>query len=383
MAGGGARARRACHAVLEHLGYLQLDSIAVTGARTHGIVLASRLDGLDAGVAETLLAPGEPVFEYWGHEASWLPLALYPALGFRRREYRRHPWWGDFIGAHRPLADWMLDRIGRDGPLRSADLDDAALPPRLRGGWGADDALWSNKHSTRMLEALWSAGSLAVRERRGFQRTFDLTERVIPEDVRARRIDDDEAIAVLLLKALDGLGFATTGTLAATWRLRNRRDQIQRALAHLEERGEVVPAVAALEGRDVRGWIRASDLDRLDRLRAMRPRRDHGVALSPFDPLLWDRGRTRALFDFDLVVEIYKPPAERRFGYYCLPVLAGDALIGRVDLKADRKAGRLDVLSVHHEATMPSARDREATRVALTRFATAVGLALRTARDGA
>lgn len=91
-AGSGKRARRACHAVLQRFGYLQLDSIAVAGARSHGIVCASRIEALDASMVETLLAPGEPVFEYWGHEVSWLPMCLYPTFGFRRREYRIHPW---------------------------------------------------------------------------------------------------------------------------------------------------------------------------------------------------------------------------------------------------------------------------------------------------
>jgi len=377
-AGRGLRARRACHDVLERFGYLQLDSVAVAGARSHGIVCASRIDGLDASVAETLLAPGEPVFEYWGHEASWIPLSLYPAFGFRRREFRIHPWWGDFIGAHRKLADWLLAHIAEEGPVRSLDLGPDRLPAWVdEGATAFEQAVWTNKHATRLLEALWSAGTLAVRERRAFQRIFDLTERVIPDAVRAVQMPEDEAIASLLLKALDGHGFATTGTLAATWRLRNRREQIARVLDGLCESGEIVAADMETGKRTVAGWLRTRDAERVDALVALRPRRDRGVLLSPFDPLLWDRARTALLFDFDLVVEIYKPAAKREYGYYCLPVLAGDRLIGRVDLKADRRAGRLDVLSRHHEADRLQARDEAAMSSAIERLAAAVGLCSR------
>ena len=362
--------------MLDRFGYLQLDSIAVSGARTQGIVCASRIEGLHARVVETLLAPGEPVFEYWGHEVSWLPMALYPALGFRRREFRIHPWWGDFIGAHERLADWLVAHIADAGPVRSLDLDPKRLPSWAEDGAAKlPEAIWSNKHATRVLEALWSAGRLAVRERRAFQRTFDLVERVIPDCVRATELPEDEAIATLLLKALDGHGFATTGTLAATWRLRNRREQLARILDQLREEGAIAPAVLHTGERDVRGWIRPCHAEQVDALARLRPRRDRGVALSPFDPLLWDRARTAMLFGFDLTVEIYKPAGERRYGYYCLPVLAGDELIGRVDLKAERRAGRLHVLSRHYEHPSHPARDRAAMEAAIGRLASAVELA--------
>ena len=122
-AGRGKRARSRCHAVIGRFGYLQLDSVAISGARSHSIVLGSRLAGLAADLGEQLLAPGEPLFEYWGHEASWLPLELYPYFEFRRREYRVHPWWGDILGEHAKLSQSILDRIKAEGPVRSIDLE--------------------------------------------------------------------------------------------------------------------------------------------------------------------------------------------------------------------------------------------------------------------
>jgi len=359
------RSRRSAHdAAMKHIartGYLQLDSVAVTGARTHGIVLASRLRGLDRALPESLLTPDGGVFEYWGHEASWMPLALYSAFGWRRERFRTHPWWGDLISANQDKVDALLKRIDDEGPLRSADLE---------GGGGT--GWWGHKLSKKLAEALWSSGALAIRERRGFLRSYDLAERVIPAH-HAAALPYPEALKVLLLKALDGHGWANERTLAATWRLQDR-PTIRRALAELAEAGEVMPCALG-PGKRLTGWITPADLALAERLRSVRPRRDRGVLLSPFDPVLWDRARVLRLFDFELRLEIYTPAHKRRWGYYCLPVLAGEALVGRVALKAHRKQGRLEVKARHLEAGAPASAVA-ATDYALARFAEAVDLTL-------
>ena len=176
-----------------------------------------------------------------------------------------------------------------------------------------------------MATALWSSGVLAIRERSHFQRVYDLTERVIPERWRKTALAREDALEVLLLQAMRGHGWATTGTLTQTWRLRNMREAIQAALARLRDKGEIVAcALRDDDGRRTPGWIRPRDLDLADRLKRVRPRNDRGVLLSPFDPVLWDRPRVRRLFGFDQVLEIFKPAPKRKYGYYCLPVLAGD-----------------------------------------------------------
>ena len=360
-----ALARERCHRIIEHFGYLQLDTVAVSGARSHSIVLASRLEGLDASLGETLLTPGAPLFEYWGHEACWLPLSLYPCLAWRRREYQVHPWWGDVLKEYPEVARSVLRRTESEGPLRSLDLEG-----KSGAGW------WNLKLTRRVAEALWSAGILAVRERRAFQRSFDLAERVIPEEIRARRVSTAAAFDTLLLRALAGHGWASTGTLAATWRLRNCRDRIHASLRRLQEKGRILPCGLHTARRTVSGWIRVEDLETVSELERLRPRRDRGVLLSPFDPLLWDRARVQTLFDFEQRIEIYKPASQRRYGYYCLPVLAGDRLIGRVDLKAQRAAEKLEVLSTHFESPNPPPRERHAVRRALERFAASVALRL-------
>ena len=364
----GARrteARERCHRIIEHFGYLQLDTVAVSGARTHCIVLVSRLHGLDAALGETLLAPEAPLFEYWGHEACWLPLSLYPCFAWRRRQYQVHPWWGDVLREHREVARAILKRIECEGALRSLDLEG-----KSGAGW------WDLKLPRRVAESLWLAGRLAIRERRSFQRSFDLVERVIPAEFRSRRVSTAAAFDTLLLCALAGHGWATTSTLAATWRLVKCRDRIHASLKRLQETGRILPCTLRTAKRVLPGWIRAEDLERLPELERLRPRRDRGVLLSPFDPLLWDRARVQTLFDFEQRIEIYKPASQRRYGYYCLPVLAGERLIGRVDLKARRPEGRLDVLSTHFESTNPGARDRHALGRALERFSASVALSL-------
>ena len=367
--GRDKQAREAAYSVVRRFGYLQLDAVSIAGARSHTIVLLSRLEGMDPVLGEQLLQPGEPVFEYWGHEASWIPMELYPAFEFRRREFLGlHPWWGNVVARNGKVARRLRRRLQEEGPLRSIDMEGKGS-----SGW------WDLKVAKKVALALWSSGELAIRERKNFQKTYDLTERVIPESVRSRPLAKREALEVLLLKALDGHGWAPTGTLVQTWRLVNRKKEIAATLDRLVERGSIVScALEVPGGRPVPGWIRPCDLELAARLERVRPRKDRGVLLSPFDPLLWDRQRVKRLFDFEQLLEVFKPVSKRVYGYYCLPVLAGERLVARFDLKADRKSGALRVLSCRFEGTgsrrPASTADGEAARSALERYARALGL---------
>lgn len=368
--GRSRRSRKAALRVVDRFGYLQLDTVSVAGARSHAIVLLSRLEGFDPLLAEELLGPQEPLFEYWGHEASWMPIELYPVFEFRRKAFVRHPWWGDLIGRHPQVADGLRRRIRAEGPLRSIDMEG-----RGSSGW------WNLKTQKKVATALWSAGELAIVERRNFQRVYDLTERVIPEKWRRNGLTGPEAIERLLIQALRGHGWATTGTLTQTWRLKNQKQAIGKALNRLITKDDIVAcSLIDRNGKQISGWIRPADLELAARLKRARPRRDKGVLLSPFDPVLWDRKRVRQLFGFDQVLEIFKPAPMRVYGYYCLPVLAGENLVARVDLKAVGKHKRLHVLSCQYEAQQASAKipavDREAVGTALERYAGALGLEL-------
>jgi uncharacterized protein YcaQ len=364
--GRGARARRAARRIIQRFGYLQLDSVSIAGARSHSIVLHSRLDGFDPTCGEELLRPGEPIFEYWGHEASWMPIDLYPAMSFRREEYCHHPWWGDLIGEHPEVAENLRRRIRDDGPLRSLDME---------GGGGR--GCWDLKVAKKVASAMWSSGELAIRERRNFQRTYDLAERVIPDRWRRQSVSKPDALEILVVRSLAGHGWATTGTIARTFRLAT--NDVTAALHRLVERGEIEVCELIFNGRRAsRGWIRPDDLDLAARLDTTRPPKDRGVLLSPFDPILWDRSRVQRLFGFHQTLEIFKPAEKRVYGYYCLPVLAGERMVARYDLRADRARGELEVLSRRFEGDDPSRpaipADGQAARSALERYARAVGL---------
>jgi uncharacterized protein YcaQ len=358
--------RKAAHAVIDRFGYLQLDTVSVAGARSHALVLLSRLGGFRRELGERLLEPGEPLFEYWGHEACWMPIGLYPVFAFRRNGLRKSRWWLRAMDGHKPLAREVLKRIRDGGPIRSSDLDGKG-----KGGW------WGHKPAKRVVVALWTSGELAIRGRSSFQRTFDLPERVIPGRYLKEKISRSDGIRLLLYRALEGHGWATTGTLAQTWRFTGIRPDIEKAMRRLVAEGAVVPCSLETEDRAIAGWIRPEDLELAERLRDVRPGNRKGVLLSPFDPVLWDRKRVAQLFGFDQVLEIFKPAPQRKYGYFCLPVLAGERLIARVDLKADRSKGRLRVLSRRFESTnsaTPGDGDHEPYETALRRYAESVEL---------
>jgi len=188
-----------------------------------------------------------------------------------------------------------------------------------------------------------------------------------------------KALEILLLRALAGHGWATTTTLAQTWRLVKLRREIDEALINLKEAGGILDcAVLDSVGKKINGWIRPDDLELASRLEHTKPRGNRGVLLSPFDPILWDRRRVETLFGFHQILEIFKPAAKRLYGYYCLPVLAGEHLIARVDLKADWKNQKLLVLSRHFQGLDPNTPVRssqgDALRFALNRYSKSLGL---------
>ena len=358
--GFATRFRRASEedvvACVRRLSCVQLDSIATVG-RSHVLVLASRAGAVEDGVVSRLLARGR-LFEYWAHEACLVAIEDWPLLQHRMRERRTHHWWGPVIDSNPALAARILDEVRERGPLASRHFEG-------RGGGG----MWRLKPAKQMLDALWTAGELVVCGRQGFQRLYDLPQRVLPPSVLAAPVlDADEVLRTLVARAVLARGALTARGIVDHYRLRGGIAKIAAHLAAVCRSGELRELAVSDGGPPV--YVPAA----CDPGAAAES--TGGVLLSPFENLLWDRDFTRRLFGFDHLIEVYKKEHHRVYGYYVLPFLFGDRLVGRLDLKARRDDGVLCVNALHLE---PGVRRRELLEAslqrALARLARTLGLA--------
>ncbi|MFT4136301.1 winged helix-turn-helix domain-containing protein [Microbacterium sp.] len=333
---------RAMHGALARMATLQIDSVNVF-ARSHYLPLYSRLGAYDTAQLDRLLfRRGAPYTECWAHVAAFIPTRDWGLFGFRMADERaRQQARPDGIAhRHRDVLEWVRVELAERGPLRPAQLDHDLRRVR-RGPWWDWDVVKS------ALEHLWRWGEVAIAGRHGFQRTYALAEHVIPDEARAD-VPRPDAVRELVRRAARAYGVATASDLADYWRLRDRR-AVLTALAELAEAGEV-------EQVRVEGWTSAGRALPAWRHRdAVCPRRiDRVAVLTPFDPVVWFRDRALRLFALDYRIEIYTPAPRRRYGYYSLPVLVDDEIVGRVDLKADRGAAQLLVQSAWWEDGRPS-----------------------------
>jgi uncharacterized protein YcaQ len=333
---------RTCAAYWQNSAHCK-DSVNVL-TRSQYLPVFSRLGPYDRALLERLAyrAPRR-AFEYWGHEASILPMELYPLFRWRmRRAYDGEAVWSTVARVWREqpsLVRRVRQEIAQRGPMAASDFS-ADVRERSGSWWGWND-------TKRALEFLFWCGELATRTRRGtFERVYDLAERVIPREMLAERVEEEEAHARLVEIAARAYGVATESDLRDYFRL--PAASARRAIAQLVERG--VLGLARVEGWTQRAFVHAQ---------ARTPRRIEASALlSPFDSLVWNRERTKRLFDFHYRIEIYTPAHKRVHGYYVLPYLVDDALVARVDLKADRARGNLLVHAAHYERGV----DRRAIR---------------------
>lgn len=314
------------------LGVVQIDSVNVV-TRTHYLPAFSRLGAYPRDLLETeAWAKKRSLFEYWGHEASLLPLETQPLLRWRMARAEAGDMWGGlsrFGRERRDYIDGVLAEIGRRGPVTGGDF---ATGPRGAPGW------WSWSDGKRALEWLFWAGQITTLTRRGFERVYDLTERALPSAiVNLPTPSDADAQRELVRISARAMGVATAADLRDYFRL-PLADAGAR-IHELVEAGELIPVT-------VEGWGKPAFLDPA----ARRPRRIEARALlSPFDNLIWFRERTERLFGIKVRLEIYTPAHKRLHGYYVLPFLQGDRITARVDLKADRKAGALLVQAAWRE----------------------------------
>jgi uncharacterized protein YcaQ len=323
--------------VIDQLGLLQIDSVNVL-VRAQYVPIFSRLGLYDRTALDAVVAKRpRRYFEYWGHEASLLPVDSYPLLRWRMADaYRGKGIWRQleaYAGEKRGEAEALLERIRAEGPLAASDL---AGSKASRGMWVWSDA----KHA---LEWLFWAGLIASTHRRGsFERVYDLPERVLPQSILQLPTPGElDAKRALLARSASALGIATADDLRDYYRIPAADARVP--LEQLVEEGTVRPV-------RVRGWQQQAYLHK----DARAGRSIAGAALlSPFDPLIWHRARTERLFGFRYRLEIYTPAHKREHGYYVLPFLLDGELVARVDLKADRKNGALIVQRLHTELNAP------------------------------
>lgn len=321
--------RRHFRRVIKRIGLLQLDSVNVL-QRSHYLPMWSRLGPYSVAALNEFTARSGEMFEYWGHEASLLPVELHRLFRWRMEELE--PWRRvkDMIGGHPDYVPAVLAEITENGPLTVSDLSD---PGGRTGPW------WGHGKGKTALDWLFAKGEITAYRNANFGRIYDLPSRVVAaEHLNATAPTKEKAFRELLMLSAEHHGVGTATDLADYYRL--HKPTARGIIAEMASDGD-------LEQVAVEGWSHPAFLSPAARL----PRRiDAAALLSPFDPVVWERDRAERLFGFRYRIEIYVPKPDRVYGYYVLPFLMDDRLVARVDLKSDRKAGVLRVLGSFHEA---------------------------------
>ena len=346
-------------ATIDEMHLLQIDSVNVL-TRSHYLPLFSRVGTYDRALLDkhTLAKTNRHVFECWAHEASLVPLALHPLMRWRMNRARN----GDgnygafdrFAKAEKAFLANTLRFIEKNGPTTASAIPGAG---KSAGGW------WGWSKGKLAVECLFDQGLITTSHRDGFERIYDITERVIPADVLALPTPDEEyCFQRLVLMAAEALGVATEIDLRDYFRLR---------VADARKALTALVASKQLAQVEVQGWTKPAFVPQ----NSMRPRKVGGTALlSPFDPLVWNRDRASRLFDFHYRIEIYTPQHKRKFGYYVLPFLYGEDLAARFCLKADRENEILRVNTSHHDDKHSRSELAEAAAEELRRMASWLGL---------
>lgn len=341
--------------VVRNLGYLQLDPIRVV-ERSHLLVLWSRLGRFDPAEIDALQWRERRLFEYWAYRASIVPTEDYPIHNLLMRRYPR-PRPGEsihrvrtraWIQENRALRRSIMARLRAEGPLPLRAFEDQAVQGWRSSGWT------SGRNVERMLDVLWTQGKVVVAGRSGVQKLFDLADRWFPEWTPKELLTEREVVRRSAQRSLRALGVATARHIKNHYTL-DRYPGLPHTLVELERRGLIERVRISEGGAEWPGpwFVHADDVPVLEEIQAGQwaPRT---TLLSPFDNLIIDRARTEKLFGLRFRMEIYVPKEQRRYGYYVLPILHGDRLIGMVDPLMDRKRGSFVVNAVHAEPNAPA-----------------------------
>jgi uncharacterized protein YcaQ len=352
--------------LIHQMGFVQLDTIN-TVERAHHMILFSRNSTYKQGQLKSLFEKDRRLFEHWTHDASMIPIEFYPYWQSRFKKAQKahltNAGWKKRLGP-RPnkILNEVLGRIEEHGPHRSRDFKNK---PKNQSAW------WGWSPSKSALEYHWRTGTLAVSSRDKFQKVYDLAHRVIPEDCQCRDLSHDEIIDWKCRSALERLGIGTTGEIARFWNTVSTKQVAKWAEG---------PAQSELQEVLVKGSAgtahTALAFQSLEKdLQSMQPAPKALRFLSPFDPVIRDRARLESLFGFDYRIEIFVPEKDRKYGYYVLPILEGDRLTGRADLKTHRKEDRMELKGLWWEPKIKQTPAREAAlRKELERLAKFTGV---------
>ncbi|WP_202624419.1 winged helix-turn-helix domain-containing protein [Steroidobacter agaridevorans] len=345
---------------MRRLGVVQMDSVNVL-CRSHYLPVFSRRGDYKSALLERAAYDERLLFEYWGHEASLLPIESYPLFRWRMDDARKGVGtWGRlkrYATSHQDLVKGAIDQIRERGPLGASELTDAG---KSKGSW------WGWSQGKEILEWLFWIGDVTTARRRNFERLYDLPERVLPESVRNAPVPAREsAQRELMMIGARAMGVATARDLRDYFRLPTKEAAMR--LAELVEEGRLVPV-------SVEGWKQQGYLHHEAKIPRASKIADVAALLSPFDSLIWERQRTERLFDFHFRLEIYTPLHKRVHGYYVLPLLLGERVVGRVDLKSERQSGVLQVKGGSVEPGVVPARVAEPLAKQLVELASWLGL---------
>ena len=336
---------------VRRLGCVQLDSIS-TVERSHRVALGARIGAYPEAAIAQLMRDGR-IFEYWAHEACLLPIEDFPMHRWRMEGYaEKHPWWGNVLEREPELTERVLRELGERGPLGSRHFEGSGP-----GG------MWNWKPAKVVLEALHSAGRIVIAGRDNFQRLYDLPERVLPPELlNGTTPTRDEFVRWATVRGVRARGALTDAAVAEMWRLRGGAAGVRPHADALVEEG----ALERVEVADGKASVLVPAGSEPD------GRTPPAVFLSPFDNLLWDRTFLERIFGFRHVIEVYKREHERVYGYYVLPLLRRDRLIGRADLKHDRSDRTLRVKAFHREPGVRGNID-DAVDAGLAKLARVIG----------
>ena len=334
--------------VIEHLGYIQIDTISVV-ERAHHHTIWTRVNDYKKTYLDELVEKDKTVFEYWSHAAAFLPMRDYRFSLHRKTLFatNKKNWY-----ANAKVTRFVFDRIVAEGPLQSKDFEEK----KKKAGW------WEWKDSKRALEQLFMEGKLMVTKRQGFQKVYDLTERVLPKGVNDKLPTEKEYAEYLITKTIRANGLAAKNEVG--YLRPNLKTAVNKVLNEMEEVQLIIPLTVQGAGSE----IFYTSQQNLDRAASTKNKKTVSL-LSPFDNCVIQRSRLKRLFDFDYTIECYLPEHKRQYGYFCLPVLYGDTFAGRIDCKAERSEQTLYIKKAFYEKK-PDTKLKTELENALKSFAT-------------